>query len=179
MSNFFRQLLQFRISDYAITGFFFFLGVLFTLWMFFASPATVAFFQAFTHPLIATLYYFWLKALILDTKRIMTHEDATNYMPGLIYWFYGLAWFATWAIDDLAFSNAQLRSLVTTTTGFTTSLYFSHRELLFLALDFLATILIYPFRLKLIGKENISKYVVMDVLKYLVIFGIFTFIVLI
>lgn len=173
MSTSRKNLANVQIPDYAITIFFFLAGCAFSIYIFFSVKNVNAFMEGFSDLLIFSLYYLWLKAIIVDIQRIANNTKQMRYFPGFVFWVYASQWIIYWMIHDMAYSSAQLSSALNGHTSTLISLYLLNNSLFWLILDGVSSVLLFPFRFLFTQDKTIGTFLMLDYLKFLLIFAVF------
>ncbi len=163
-----------QIPDFIITAIVFLIGCIFSTYILFSVKSVAKFIAGFENPLIFSLYYLWIKALVVDIRRISNEKEKSGYFPGFVYWVYATQWLIYGSINDLAFSSSQLSSTFNGNVSWIASLYFLNRSLFWLILDIASSILLVPLRYTLTKSTSIKTFLLLDYLKFLLIFIIYT-----
>lgn len=176
MSSSVKKLLNARIPDVTITIFVLLVGCVFTFYILYILRSIPEFLAGFKNPLIFSLYYLWIKALIVDIQRISKKTEKQHSFPGFVFWIYASQWLIFWMINDMAYSNSQLASVFDGDPSPIVSLYFSNASLFWLILDVISSALLFPLKYTLTKDATINNLLIWDYLKFLFIFVIFGFI---
>ena len=174
MSFLTKRSLSVKIPEFSITVIVFLVGCIFSLYILFSVKSVAEFVAGFKNPLFFSLYYLWIKAIIIDVQRISEKTESSHYFPGFVYYIYASQWVIYWLINDMAFSSSQLSSVFIGNSPWIVSLYFSNSSLFWLILDIVSSILLIPLQRMLTKHKTINSFLLLDYLKFLLIFIVFT-----
>jgi len=172
------NVLHFWISDYVITIFVFLVGAVFTSFVIYKVGSLSTFFNGFTEPLVFYAYSLWIKSIILDIKRIRKDTRFPGIFPGFVYWVYLLQWAILWMTKDSAYSSASKNSVVGITNSYFLSMYFSNTLLFWVIVDSISSVLLFPVEYYLLKSDSVEIYVLIDCIKYFIIFIIAGFLII-
>lgn len=167
---------HFTIPEISITLLVFILGCIFSLYIFFSVKSTTGFISGFQNPLMFSLYYLWVKALVVDIQRIRSEKEQSSYFPGFVYFIYISQWMIYWMIHDMALSSSQLSSALGGNTTKMVTLYLSDPSFFLLILDIVSSVLLFPLRYILTNTMTTQTFLLLDYLKFLLTFIIFVFV---
>jgi hypothetical protein len=151
-----------NLPDYLITVFVFMIGIL-SFYLF----AVKGIYPVF-------LYYFWLKAIVVDTIRIRKGQSVK--MPSLVYWLYGFQFATLWMADDLIYNNPLVR--LGNVKKVQTYLLFGNPLLFWFIVEIITSFAILPFTLLKKGvtnKESVDSYLFIDLLRVYLAFIVAVF----
>ena len=167
-----KPLLAKNISDYWITLFFLFGGLILLAvsilgeWdWFWISP-----YRGYSLPIFIIFIYFWLKALVIDFLRIKQagaeNRTVAIRMPGFVFWAYGLQ-----LITILVINSSIYRFYPTDIQDL---LYYKYSVITWLILEIITSIIYkLKFSSQLEETKNIEYGVVGDIVRAYIIFGIY------